>query len=175
MRINQFQSQLTVGVLTFVAVATMGCTNATGLSGEGKAVLLSAEPASSMGVVELKSLITTGLAPNEAVLLGRVGGGQNETWDPDQAAFLVRDLDLQVKSHDHAGDHADCKFCQAERAKELEAMALVRVVDADGQVIPTDARELLGLKDNHIIVAQGQGSIDEGTFVFNASRIFIRQ
>jgi hypothetical protein len=159
-------------LLNFISVC--GCTNSGGPSVEGKAVLLSSEPDSPMGIVKLKSALTTGLAPIEAVIVGRVGGGQNETWDPDQAAFLVRDLDLQIESHEHSGDGDNCKFCQAEKAKELEKMALVRVVDESGNVIGVDARQLLGLKENHIIVAAGSGSIDDGTFVFDASKIFIR-
>lgn len=163
--------------LFFVAISSIaGCsaTN-TGPAAAGKAFLLSAEPENAEGIVSLKSGLITGLnTGDQSVLVGRVGGGENETWDPDQAVFLVRDLDLVIEKHDHGDNHDNCKFCQAAKAKELESMALVRIVDESGKVIAMDARQLLGLKEEHIIVAEGDGAIEDGTFVFDAKKIFIR-
>lgn len=170
------QTFVRFSILSSFLIVVVGCTQSTGPSKAASAILLTSEPADSMGVVELKTALTSEQPPEgEASILGRVGGGQNETFDTTQAAFLLRDMSLKIDSHDHGGNQDNCKFCQAEKAKELEAMALVRIVNADGAVIATDARELLGLKENHIVVAQGKGSVDEvGTFVFDASTIFIR-
>ena len=151
-----------------------GCASE-GPSEAGKAVLLDTEPADAQGIVDTKNGLLTGLAVGgPSVLVGRVGGGQNETWDPDQAAFLVRDLDLKIESHDHDGNHDNCKFCQAEKAKELESMALVRIVDSEGKVIATDARQLLNLQEDQVVVAQGQASLEDETLIFDATHIHIR-
>ena len=54
-------------------------------------------------------------------------------------------------------------------------MTLVRMVDETGAVIQTDARELLGLKQNQVVAAQGEGMLDEhGGLVFDAVKVFIR-
>lgn len=160
----------------FALASAVGCSNSVGgPTAEGKAVLLSAEPAGAQHVDELKSGLITGLVSGEVAVVGRVGSGHEETWDTDQASFLIRDLNLKTEAHDHGGNHENCNFCKEAKAKELESMALVRVVDSEGHIIATDARKLLGLKENHIIVASGEGEIDNGTFVFNAKRIYIRR
>ena len=99
-----------------------------------------------------------------------------ETWDESRAAFVVRDMSLKMESHDHGGDRDNCKFCQADKAKEIEAMAQVQIVDDRGNVVSTDARTLLGLKENHIVVAQGKGDVDDvGNFVFSATKVYVRR
>lgn len=167
-------------ILLFAATALVGCSASTtsGPSAVGKAILLSEEPAGCAGIDDLKSSMLTGLnADGAAVLVGRVGGGDNETWDPDKAAFLVSDLALEIVKHDdaHGGSgHDDCAFCQAAKEKALESMALVQIVDDSGKVIPTDARQLLGLADGQVIVAEGQGTLEDGTLVFSAKKVFVR-
>ena len=154
-----------------------GCSNsAGGPSTAGEALLLETEPADALDVVELKTNLIAGLAAGEVSIVGRVGSGQEETWDPDQASFMIRDVNLTVESHDHgAGGHDNCKFCQEANARALESMALVQVVDESGSVIQTNAQGLLGLKENHIIVATGEGEIQDGTLVFNAKKVYIRR
>lgn len=152
-----------------------GCTGApSGPTEEGKSFLLSAEPSAAENVVDLKSQVATGLSFGETTIVGRVGGGKDATWDVEHATFLIRDLGLKTEAHDHGDDH-ECQFCQAEKAKELESMALVRIVDSTAKVIATDARVLLGVQEDQVVVAQGTGSLDEsGTFVFDATKVFIR-
>jgi len=158
-----------------------GCSGApsVGPTAEGLAALLDAEPADPSGVVELKSSIITGLAPSDgsSVIVGKVLSGQD--WDIDKATFMVQELPSsdELAGHDHGdGDHSDCAFCQAKEGKDLESMALVRVVNESGELLLTDARKLLGLKENDVVVAQGNGAIDEdGTLSFTTSQLFIRK
>jgi hypothetical protein len=138
--------------------------------------MLSAEPENASDIIDFKSKLITGLgAGGEEVIVGRVSTG-GEPWDTTQATFLLRDMNSTTESHDHAGgDHSNCKFCQAEKAKELESMALVRVVDDNGDVLKSDPRKLLGLKEDQVVVATGQGQIDDdGAFVFDAAKLFVR-
>jgi hypothetical protein len=116
------------------------------------------------------------LRKKEVVFIARVGGGEIEAWDPYQAVFLVRDLSLeQNNSHAHSGHDDNCKFCQEEKKRAIEAMAQVQIVDENGAVVPSDARQLLGLRENQVIVARGTATLDaQGTLVVSARQIFIR-
>lgn len=147
------------------------------MSADGTKVLLDAEPHDAGGIIDLKSSMITGIAPTDGLtsIVGRVVNGQD--WEPDQAMFLLRDLQADAAlSHDHGdGDHSECAFCQAKE-KETGAMALVQIVNDAGELISMDARKLLGVEENQVVVAQGTGTIDEdGTLVFRASKIFIRK
>ena len=165
------------GILMLMATATWtGCTGSagTGPTADGKHLLLEAEPTESTGVLDLKSAMITGIAPDGGALLGRVVSGQD--WEPNQAMFLIRDLNTDtLAAHDHGGDdHSECAFCQA-KANDTGSMALVQVIDDQGEVMSTDPRKLLGLEEGQAIVAEGSGMLDEdGTLVFQASKIFIR-
>lgn len=162
---------LLVAISLFVA----GCSGASnGPSAEGKSFLATTPPDAPTGVVDLKNNLIAGLAVGPSVVEGRVGGLDNETFDPNQAAFMIRDLNLKDETHDHGGDSSHCEFCQANKLNQLESMALVRLVDESGNVVQKDAQSLLGLKDNQIVIVEGEGVIEDGTMVFNASKIFIR-
>lgn len=152
----------------------VGCSSEAGPSAAGKDVLLEAEPADAQDLADFKASLSTGIGSGgQATIVGRVGSGGKEPWDTTQATFLLTSISLEDESHDHGGsDHSDCKFCQA---KELETMTLVRIVDETGAVIPMDARKLLGMKEKQIVVASGQGILDDGKLFFDASKIFIRE
>lgn len=169
---------IALGLTILTCLLWAGCSGtATGPTAQGAKMLLNVEPEDASGVLELKANMITGLASadSESVIVGRVVSGQS--WETDQATFLVSDLQTDSEhSHDHGeGDHSDCAFCQAKE-KETGSMALVRVVNSEGEAIGTDARKLLGIEESQVIVAQGSGSLDEdGTLVFVASKIFIRK
>lgn len=170
-----FRTLLCLGLMS-TAVFELGCSgDASGPTAEGAKLVLDAEPSDVTGVLELKSAMITGIASmdGQATVVGRVVSGQD--WETDQATFLVRDLQADT-AHDHGeGDHSDCAFCQAKE-KDTGSMALVHVVNAEGETIRTDARKLLGLNEDQVVVAQGSGTIDEdGTLVFVASKVFIRE
>lgn len=155
-------------------LAIVGCTGQTGPSAQGKAILLSTEPADAQDLNDYKNSLVSGLGVGEATIVGRVRSGEKEPWDEKEATFLLTSLELE-NEHEHGGgdDHSDCKFCQA---KENESMTLVRVLNSDGGAIKTDARKLLGLKTKDIVVVQGQGMLsDEGSLLFDATRVFIKQ
>lgn len=162
-----------LAMLTFFSVLWLsGCSSQSGPTPAGKAVLLKNEPSNAQDVAAYKINCFAGLGlGKEATVVGRVRSGVKEPWETDRATFLVASADSG--SHDHGGgDHSDCKFCQA---KEMESIVLVRVVDESGAIMQTDARELLGLRENQVVVAQGQGILDGDALVFDASRIFIRE
>jgi len=172
-----------VGLLT--AVLTLAsCNRPAGpeaADGAGTAYLLPAEPPGAQSVLETRAELESREKPGEAigvVLVARIGGVEGLTWDPDRAAFVVRDLS-SVEDHepDEAPQHdADnCPFCRAKKKKLLASTALVQVVDAEGNVPPVDARKLLGLKEGRTIVVRGEAQIDGlGNLAVRAFGIYVR-
>ncbi len=166
-------------VLTFVlsSATAVGCADGTPRpSQDGLKFILDAEPPGAQSIVEMKSAAESGETEG-IVVVGRIGAGENETWDTAKAAFMVSDLSLNpASSAGHGGDHDNCKFCQEKKRQELEKMALFQIVDENGQVVSTDARKLLGLQKNQVIVARGRGELDEvGNVVFSATRLYVRK
>lgn len=164
---------MTFLVLLLGGLIFVGCTGSGGPSEAGKAILMTEEPSGAQDVADFKNSMVTGLGGlGEATIVGRIRNNENDPWDTSSAQFLLTSINLESESHGH-DDHSDCKFCQA---KELESMTLVRVVDASGGIINTDARKLLGLKEKQIVVAQGQGVLDDdGSLLFDATRVYIRE
>ena len=163
-----------IAYLTVPAMITLlflgGCSSQDGPTEVGQTVLLDSEPSNTQDVAEYKGILAAGSGlGGDATIVGRVRSGGIEPWDTTQATFLLASANIE---HDHeANAHSDCKFCQA---KELESMVLVRVVDESGSIINTDPRSLLGLKENQVVIAQAQGTMDGEALLFDASRIFIR-
>ena len=82
--------------------------------------------------------------------------------------------------HEHAAhgadghDHSNCPFCS--RGKDsTNSLAVVEFVDEQGQRLPIDARKLLGVKENQLVVVRGRPKIDEfGGLVVSADGIYLR-
>lgn len=164
-------------VIVTLAAAVAGCLRSTGPSAAGKSYLLESEPPNAMGVVALKAALASDTPPTgKMFVVGRVGAGDQDVFDQDQASFLLRDMDLEISTEEHDGHSDNCKFCQDKKDQAIKSMALIRIVDESGEVVSSSAASLLGLAKNQVIVAQGIGSVDEvGTFVFDASKVFIRR
>jgi hypothetical protein len=140
--------------------------------------LLSEEPQGALSVMEARAKVAAAAAPAEPlVLMGRVGAGAHQTWDPGKAAFVVIDPSAEMPSHDHAGGHDDnCPFCQAEKQAVADSTALVRVTDETGQVVAIDARELFSIVEGQIVVVRGTASIDAlGNLVVAAQGVYARR
>ena len=172
-----------LGFSAAVFVLLAGCgasTTGAGRGGsEGAKYLLQEEPAKARGIVELRGAMEESGNPAEVVLLGRVGGLGQPTWDPERAAFMVADLSLvkEEPEHDETPKHdADaCPFCRAKKKQELAGLAMIQVVDENGETPATDARQLLGLEEGQTIVVRGNAQIDGlGTLVVRTSGIYIK-
>lgn len=134
--------------------------------------LLSEEPDGAVGVIAARKSAEDG-AP--IVLVGRIGGSPNP-WIDGRAAFMLLDASMSVvaEGEDSAEDElctGDC--CATER---LACTALVKVVDANGQVVAVDSRKLLGLKESDMVVVEGTAKKDKsGNFSMLANRVFVRK
>jgi len=182
-------------MLSSVVVLCLGCqaTEDPAVLAERAKYLLDVEPAGAVGVLEAREQFAqpqaaaseqappneTPAASRELVLVGRIGGGVNQTWEPGKAAFVVLDPSAEIPSHDHsAGGHShdNCPFCQAAQKASEDASALIQLVDAQGEVVSIDARKLLPVRDGQLVVVKGQGQIDDlGNLVVAARGIYLRQ
>ncbi len=132
---------------------------------------LTAEPSGAKGVKEVRKGAQDA---DEVTLFGRIGGDENP-WVAGQAAFLVVDSELKPcneKSDDSCKTPWDycCDLDQLPTSK-----ALVKVVDAEGKTVATDARALLGVKELQTVVVHGRAKRDEaGNLTVLADGVFVR-
>ena len=141
-----------------------------GPSAEGAKYLLSASPVGAKDVIAVRSESED---DQEVVVVGRIGGS-NSPWIEGRAAFSVVDRSLKACS-DIPGDLCPTPwdYC-CETDKLPAATTLVKVVDSDGQLLTTDARELLGLEELQTVVVKGKAQRDEeGNVTILASGIFV--
>lgn len=171
--------QLYVGscviVLVACSIGVQGCSAhiKTGQSesagtNHGTRYQLQSEPKDAIGVLQLKESATDGAA---IALVGRVGGGQ-KPWIDGRAAFLLVDDGVAPACRDEECGE-DCAECAVALA---EATTLVKFVDAQGKVLTTDARSLLGIEDFQTVVVQGIARKDKaGNVSVVADSIYIRR
>lgn len=144
---------------------------ASGPSAAGKAFVLETEPAEAQGVKDARA---DSQDADEVTVVGRIGGDTNP-WIEGQAAFLVVDSSLKpCNEKDDDGCPTPWDYC-CDADSLLTHKALVKIVDADGKTIPTDARKLLGLKELQTVVVHGKAKRDEsGNLTVLADGIYVR-
>lgn len=75
-----------------------------------------------------------------------------------------------------AGGHdpSKCKFCSREMKSE-DLRAVVEFVDGTGHRLHTDARDLLGVKRDQLVVVRGRGRVEsDGYLVVTSDGIYLR-
>lgn len=123
----------------------------------------------------------------EVVVVGQIGGMPNVwpdqhpefPWYAGQASFFLVDSKVasQFASHarQHGGDH-NCAFCRSLAAKNAHAIAVVNLVDAKGEVIRTDARQLLKLAEGQTVVVRGTAKLLGGSLlVIDADQVQVNR
>lgn len=116
--------------------------------------VLPAEPEGAMSIVDAKSkLEKQPEAPQPVVIVGRIGAREHDPFLEGKASFIMIDIvdDGHAKKPGHDADN--CPFCKKRQAKL--PLAAVQFVDADGQVILFDSRQLFGLAKGREVVVRG--------------------
>lgn len=161
-----------------VALVFAGCSSETTLetpapssqpSKASNAYLLSSAPADPQDVIPMREAIED---DQEVVVIGRIGGEQ--PWVEGLAAFSLVDRSLAACS-DIPGDNCPTPWDYCCRTDQLPAATtLVKVVDDQGQIIPTGAQELLGVSELQTLVITGKAQKDEaGNVTVLASGIYV--
>jgi hypothetical protein len=167
---------------SILAAASAGCssdssvgvdsTPVTNVSFERSKYLLADEPDGAIGVIEARE---SGADGQPIVIVGRIGGAPNP-WIDGRAAFVLLDASKTV-----VADGAECcegeicmdDCCAADRAA---CTTLVKVVDDGGKVLAVDARQLLDVASDELVVVRGKVSKDtEGNFVVLADSVHVRR
>jgi hypothetical protein len=156
-----------------VAVLAIGCTQefeaTRSVSADGAKYLLSVEPEGAQGVTALRD---SAQDDDQVVVVGRIGGGV-KPWIEGRAAFVLVDAAVQLACEEGETCSEGCACCAEDLAN---ATAMVKFVDTEGRVLPTDARKLLGVKDLEAVVVQGTAQRDQGgNLTVLASGIYIRR
>jgi len=141
-------------------------------------LLLADEPSGAASIADVRDGMTVDTQPDQDVLIvGRIGAGEFEPWADGQASFLMAEA---LPGSDHAAtpghDPANCPFCRRRAEKAGNATALVQFRDANGEVFPIDARKLLGVEKDQVVVVRGKGHVDKlGVLVVSATGIHVRR
>lgn len=139
---------------------------------ERQKFIAAAEPQGATTIAKAKAAVAN--KSGEVVLVGQILAGQFDPFHQGKASFVL--TELPEGGHAHKGhDHKDCPFCKRRAAKAPKVV--VQCKDAAGKLIPIDARQLLGVAKDQVIVVRGKGKIDPALdmFVVEAESIFIRR
>ncbi len=166
-------------VVLLVAVTfTLGCGREQGTpsaspdaAASGDKYLLASAPQDAQEVIHLRENAQDEQA---VVVAGRIGGSANP-WVEGKAAFSIVDSSLKACS-DREGDNCarPWDYC-CETDLLPKATVLVKVVDDAGNLVATDARKLLQVKELQTVVVQGKAKRDEaGNLTVLASGVYLK-
>jgi hypothetical protein len=131
--------------------------------------LLDQEPAGAAEVIALRNDATDG---QDVVVVGRIGG-RVDPWVKDSAAFSLVDRSLTPCS-EMEGDMCQTPWDYCCETTLPESTVLVMVHDADGKLVKTDARQLLGVKELNTVVVEGRAKRDkDGNVSIVAAKMYV--
>lgn len=158
-------------VSALCVLATLGCSKAevAAPSTEGTAYRLTKEPS---GAKEVKAARADAKSDEEITIVGRIGGDANP-WVEGQAAFMLVDSALKPCGADESCPTPWDYCCSTDDLPTSKAM--VKIVDAGGKTVASDARKLLGIKELQTVVVHGRAKRDEsGNLTVLADGVFVR-
>jgi hypothetical protein len=121
----------------------------------------------------------------QVVVVGQVGGMPNVwpdthpqfPWYPGQASFFLVDSKIAKQFAQHAKQHGgedNCVFCKQLAAKNVNAIAVVNLVDENGKTLPIDLRKLVELKENQTVTIRGKAKLLAGSLLqIDANGIYV--
>jgi hypothetical protein len=168
--------------LSILAASAIGCggessagidaTMVTSVSVDRSKYVLADEPDGAIGVIEARE---TGTDGQQIVVVGKIGGATNP-WIEGRAAFMLLDASKTVVADGTESSEGeicmnDC--CATDRAA---CTTLVKFVDDAGKVLAVDARQLLEVSSDELVVVRGKVSKDaEGNFAVLADGVHVRR
>jgi hypothetical protein len=134
---------------------------------------LAEEPADAKPVIAVRKDAKDG---DEVTITGRIGGDR-DPWVKGRAAFLIVDASLKACS-ELEGDTCPTPwdFCCDDIGHLNDSKATIKIVDEAGETVPTDARELLGVKELQTVTIRGQAKRDDaGNLTVLAKGVFVKR
>jgi hypothetical protein len=133
--------------------------------------MLAEEPDDAVGVIAARETAKDG---DPIVVVGRIGGAK-DPWIDGRAAFMLLDASIVVVADGTAG--ADGQICMEDccASQRADSTTLVKVVDENGKLLAVDARKLLGVSQDDVVVLRGTVSKDDaGNFIVLANGVHVR-
>ena len=161
-------------VMTLSSTALVGCG---GSGGDPQAesetpevsYVATTEPAGSIAVGEARESVKDA----EAATLTGVIGGSREPFVDGIAAFTVVDPKVPYCKAEEGCPTPWDYCCTQDQVKEN--IATIKVIDASGNPVAQDARELLGVEELATVTVQGKAQRDEqGNLSVLADQVFVK-
>lgn len=131
--------------------------------------LADSEPTGAMAVGKAREMVEDAEA---VTLVGRIGGSSKPFVD-GLAAFTIVDSKVPHCAPDEGCPTPWDYCCMQDQVKEN--VATVKLVDAAGKPVATDARQLLDVKELSTVVVRGKASRDDqGNLTIAANKVFVR-
>jgi hypothetical protein len=130
----------------------------------------SSEPAGAIPVGEARA---SAKDQDEVVLVGRIGGSE-KPFVEGLAAFTI--VDPKVP---HCATEEGCPTpwdycCAQDQVKDN--VAVIKIVDGQGNPVAEDPRQLLGVKELSMVVVHGKAERDtEGNLAVLADKVFVKE
>jgi len=154
-----------------VALIASGCSDGSSApSAEGAKFIVAKEPEGAVGVGEARK---SAVNDREIVLVGRIGGS-DKPFIGGMAAFTIVDPKVPPCGADE-GCPTPWDYCCEQNAVK-DNIATVKLTDAAGKPLATDARELLGVKELATVVVRGialRGA--DGILSVVAKQVYVRK
>lgn len=132
--------------------------------------VVTSEPQGALEVGQARESVSD---DEEVVLVGRIGGSA-EPFVDGIAAFTIVDMKVPHCAADEGCPTPWDYCCTQNQVKDN--IATVKVVDAQGNPVAKDARELLGVKELNAIVVHGKAERDaEGNLALLADQVYVKE
>jgi hypothetical protein len=165
-----------------LASALLGCgsaadselesTTITPVSVDGSKYVLADEPDGAIGVIEARKTAANG---EPVIVVGRIGGAK-DPWIEGRAAFMLLDASMVIVADGTESNDGEICMDECCATERTGSTTLVKIIDEGGKVLGVDARQLLGVQADDMVVVSGMASKDEvGNFVVLASGVHIRR
>ncbi len=167
---KRFQPWSVMMYASILTLLFLGCQGSSGpeVSDAGKKFVLDEKPAGAVPIVDARANIAE---TKEIVLITKVGVEDRKIFEEGKASFLVREA-FPDPNAGKGHDADNCPFCK-RRKSPYDSLAMVHFKDQDGTIIDTDARNLLGLKEDQEVIIKGAASLDDsGALVVSATGIY---
>lgn len=153
-------------------IADVESSDVTPISIDGSQYVLADEPDGAIGVIEARKTAANG---DPVIIVGRIGGAANP-WIEGRAAFMLLDASMVIVAD--GTESTDGEICMDEccASERAGSTILVKIVDDGGKILAVDARQLLGVNADDMVVVSGKASKDEaGNFVVLAKGVHVRR
>lgn len=123
-------------------------------------------------VQQVKQFLAAAQDGDQVAVVGRIGG-EVKPWVEGLAMFNIVDTSL-VSCDDIADDKCPTPWDYCCAADLAEGRTSVKVLDKQGEIVPEDARRLLGVSELQMVVIQGTARRDEdGNVTLEARGVFL--